>query len=66
MLEINQFLKRETKEFRRKTLIIEQNMKDDKFEKTKKKLQEKFNEWIIDLEKYLLINKSNFYLNLTK
>ena len=53
MLEINKFLKRETKEFRRKTLTFDQNMKDEKFEKTKKKLQAKFNEWITDLEKYL-------------
>ena len=53
MLEISKFLKRETKEFRRKTLTLDQNMKDEKFEKTKKKLQAKFNEWITDLEKYL-------------
>ena len=53
MLEINQFLKRETNEFKRKTLILDQNLKDERFEKKKKKLQAKFNEWIIDLEKYL-------------
>jgi len=51
MLEIKQFLNRETQEFRRKTVLLDKNKKDLQFEKTKKKLQIKFNEWLIDLQK---------------
>ena len=56
MLEINQFLNRETREFRRKTIKLNQDMKDARFEKTKKIIQEKYNEWLLDLQK-LLNNK---------
>ena len=56
MLEINQFLNRETQEFRRKTIKLNQDMKDARFEKTKKIIQEKYNEWLLDLQK-LLNNK---------
>ena len=51
MQEIKQFLNRETQEFKRKTILLDKNMKDLQFEKTKKKLQTKFNEWLIDLQK---------------
>ena len=36
MQEINQFLKRETKEFRRKTIQLDSEMKDKKAELAKK------------------------------
>ena len=56
MQEINQFLKRETKEFRRKTIREDTEMKDKKAEAAKKKLQEKYEQWLINL-KELFSNK---------
>ena len=41
MQEINQFLKRETKEFRRKTIREDTEMKDKKAEAAKKKITRK-------------------------
>jgi len=52
MQEINQFLKRETKEFRRKTIQLDSEMKDKKAELAKKKLQEKYEQWLINLKEY--------------
>ena len=56
MQEINQFLKRETKEFRRKTIREDTEMKDKKAKAAKKKLQEKYDQWLINL-KELFSNK---------
>ena len=56
MQEINQFLKRETKEFRRKTIREDTEMKDKKAKDAKKKLQEKYDQWLINL-KELFSNK---------
>ena len=56
MLEINQFLKKETKEFKRKTIKLNTDINNKKLAEEKKKLQERFDQWIIAL-KELFSNK---------
>ena len=50
MKEINQFLKKETREFRRKSINGEIDIKYKKLQEEKKKLQVKYDKWLITLK----------------
>ena len=52
MQEIKKFLRRETKEFKRKTIKLDSQMKDPKLEEDKKKMKKKFDEWLITLNEF--------------
>ena len=77
MQEIRKFLRRETKEFKRKTIKLDSQMKDPKLEEDKKKMKKKFDEWLITLNEFFsnklyrqvireIEDKKNNYLLISK
>ena len=77
MQEIRKFLRRETKEFKRKTIKLDSQMKDPKLEEAKKKMKKKFDEWLITLNEFFsnklyrqvireIEDKKNNYLLISK
>ena len=77
MQEIKKFLRRETKEFKRKTIKLDSQMKDPKLEEDKKKMKKKFDEWLITLNEFFsnklyrqvireIEDKKNNYLLISK
>ena len=77
MQEIRKFLRRETKEFKRKTIKLDSQMKDPKLEEAKKNMKKKFDEWLITLNEFFsnklyrqvireIEDKKNNYLLISK
>ena len=77
MQEIKKFLRRETKEFKRKTIKLDSQMKDPKLEEAKKNMKKKFDEWLITLNEFFsnklyrqvireIEDKKNNYLLISK
>ena len=77
MQEIRKFLRRETKEFKRKTIKLDSQMKDPKVEESKKNMKKKFDEWLITLNEFFsnklyrqvireIEDKKNNYLLISK